>query len=151
MRTYASTANNPTRKKTVFYKKLEGSTSIFRSKPGHRILVGDSNVRLGSINGDHDTNSNKEILKNFLNNNFLVNINLLKTFLQYTFRDMSTGDKSIIDFLLTDMLPCRIPKHKILDGTLGASAQTAHKAILTKILFGAKVELSIRKNTTIWR
>ena len=151
MRTYAPTANSPTPKKTTFYKKLDGSTSIFHSKPGHRVLVGDFNARLGSITGDHGTNSNKDILMDFLNNDFLVNINLLKTFLQCTFHDISTGDKSIIDLLLTVMLPCRIPNHKILDGSLGTSAQTAHKAILTKILIGAKEELSIRKNTAIPR
>ena len=48
--------------------------------------------------------------------------------------NVSNGNSSIIDYLLTDMHVSKIAEHKILPGDLGRSSQTAHKALLTKIL-----------------
>ena len=45
------------------------------------------------------------------------------------------------------MAELQIPEHKILAGSLGTSAQTAHKALLTKILISTREEISERHKT----
>ena len=45
-----------------------------------------------------------------------------------------------MDYLLTDIHVSKITEHKVLSGDLGTSAQTAHKALLTKIALTAKKE-----------
>ena len=135
---YAVHSGGSTAKKSSFWKELDGSTSKFQLKPGHRILVGDFNARLGSITGDHAKNSNKQYLLNFIQDHSLVNLNSIRAYGQYTFHNINNGDRSIIDYLLSDMDESQIPEHIILKGSLGTSAQTAHKAILSKIAIAVK-------------
>ena len=149
---YAPHSNKSKARKTSFYEELDGSTSRFRSKPGNLVLAGDYNARLGSITGDHSTNSNKDAFMDYLHNNYLTNVNVIRTYGEYTFHNISNGDKSIIDFLLTDMPISKIPEHEILPGSLGTSAQTAHKAILSKILCSTVEETTNKwKNPRRWR
>ena len=137
--TYAVQSCGPAYKKALFWRELNSSTSIFQEKPGHRILVGDFNARLGTITGDHDINSNKELLLSFVDDHGLINMNVLRSFGEYTFHNISNGSRSIIDYLLTDLESYKIPEHTVLTGSIGTSAQTAHKAILSKILIDAKI------------
>ena len=119
--------------KESFWNELNGSTAKVQAEKGNRILVGDFNARLGPITGDHATNSNKKYLMAFVQDHSLINMIIIKTYGEYTFHNISTGDRSIIDYVLTDMEPFRITEHKVLPGSLGTSAQTAHKALLTTI------------------
>ena len=112
----------------------------FKNIPGHRLLVGDFNALLGEITGDHASNSNKTAFLDFLGNHCLININVQKTFGQYTFHNISSGSRSIIDYLLTDMDESQIPVHVVLPGNLGTSAQSGHKALLSKVLIRVKKE-----------
>ena len=138
---YAPTANCPSNKKISFYNELNRMTSEFQSSPGYCILAGDFNARIGEISGDHATNSNMSPFLDFLDNHPpLTNINVLKTYGEYTFSNISNGSSSIIDYVLTDMHVSKIPEHKILRGDLGTSAQTAHKALLTKFMLTVKVD-----------
>ena len=130
---YAVQSGGSADKKLSFWKELNGSTSNLQQLPGHRILVGDFNARLGSITGDHTTNSNKKYLLDFIHDHSLINMNSIRTFGEYTFHNIKNGNRSIIDYLLTDMMEFKIPEHIILSGSLGTSAQTAHKAIFSKI------------------
>ena len=124
--------------RTSFWKELGGSTTKFQEKQGSRILDGDFNSRLGPITGDHDTNANQDELLSFINDHSLLNMNIIRAFGKYTFHNISNGNRSIIDYLLTDMDECKIPEHEVLPGSLGTSAQTAHKAILSKIMISLK-------------
>ena len=149
---YAVQSYAPKNKKQVFWKELNDTTSSFQQRPGKRIIVGDFNTRLGSITGDHASNLNKNYFMSFLQNHFLINLNVCKTFGKYTFHNISTGHRSIVDYLLTDMEASEIPKHEVLEGSLGASAQTAHKAILSEIDVTAKETLDIgNKGRPRWR
>ena len=75
------------------------------------------------------------------NLNKIININnLVTTYKNYTFRNISNGSCSIIDYLLTDLHSSRILEHKVLGGDLGTSAQTAHKALFSKIRITMKVK-----------
>ena len=144
---YSPHAESPKDKKNSFYTELNGSTTQFQNKPGQLIFIGDFNARLGAITGDHSTNSNKEAFMDFLNNHSLINLNVLKTFGQYTFHNIRCGNRSIIDFLLTDMEETQIPIHSILPGSLGTSAQTGHKALFSKILVNVKQELQAKPSS----
>ena len=135
---YAPQAYSTTSIKSAFYDELNGTTAKFQEKPGHRIIVGDFNARLGSVTGDHSFNSNQKVFTEYINNRALRNINVIKAYGQYTFHNITTGDRSIIDYLLTDMSPPNILEHEVLDGALGTSAQTAHKALLSKVLITSK-------------
>ena len=137
---YAPHAESTKEKKMSFYKELNGSTAEIQNKPGHVILVGDFNARLGDITGDHSTNSNKDAFIDFLDSHSLTNMNVLKAFGQYTFHNIRCDSRSIIDFLLTDLHESQIPVHIILPGSLGTSAQTGHKALFSKILASVKQE-----------
>ena len=86
-------------------------------------MVGDFNARLGEITGDHASNSNKTAFLDFLENYGLININALKTFGQYTFHNISSGSRSIIDYFLSDMDESQIPVHLVIAGSLGTSTQ----------------------------
>ena len=130
---YAVHSYGSAEKKLSIWKELNGSTTKFQQLPGRRILVGDFNARLGSITGDHATNSNKKYLLDFIHDHSLINLNTIRTFGEYTFHNIKNGDRSIIDYLLTDMAKYKIPVHVILSGSLGTPAQTAHKAIISKI------------------
>ena len=135
---YAPHADSPTDKKTSFNRELNGPTTEFQQKPGHVILVGDFNARLGESTGDHSSNSNKDAFVDFLETHSLINLNVLKTFGQYTFHNIRCGSRSIIDFLLTDLHESQIQAHIILSGSLGTSTQTGHKALLSKIFVTVK-------------
>ena len=67
-------------------------------------------------------------------------MNVIRTYGEYTFHNIKNGDRSIIDYLLTDMEQYKIPVHVVLSGSLGTSAQTAHKAIFSKISILVKEE-----------
>ena len=70
----------------------------------------------------------------------------------YTFINVSNGNSFIIDYLLTDIHASKIPQHRVLVGDLGTSAQTAHKALLTKIMLTVKKEHYQRpKKRPRWR
>ena len=70
----------------------------------------------------------------------LSNINTLKIYGQYTFVNISNGARSIVDYLLTDLPLSKVIEHKVLPGDLGTSAQTAHKALFSKISLSLKEE-----------
>ena len=142
---YAPHSDSTIDKKISFYEELNGSTTELQNKPGHVILVGDFNARLGETTGDHSTNSNKGAFEDFLDTHSLINLNVLKTFGQYTFHNIRCGSRSIIDFLLTDLHESQIPTHIILPGSLGTSAQTGHKALLSKVFVRVKQEM--KKNS----
>ena len=150
---YAPTANSSETKKTSFWNELNHTTSEFQSLPGYRILAGDFNSRIGVISGDHATNSNMDPFLEFLDDHPpLANMNVLKTYGQYTFFNISNGHRSIIDYMLTDMHTSKITEHTVLSGNLGTSAQTAHKAILSKVMLTVKEERYIRpKKNPKWR
>ena len=131
---YAPQASAASDKKSLFWEELDVSTTQFQEKPGHRIILGDFNTRLGSITGDHASNSNKKAFTDYMTDHTLINLNVIKTLGQYTFHNINTGDRSIIDYLLTDMSVSKIQKHQVLNGALGTSSQTAHKALLSKVL-----------------
>ena len=130
---YAVQSGGSAVRKDSFWKELNGSTAKFKESKGFRVIVGDFNARLGSITGDHAKNSNKGEFMRFVQDHSLTNMNVIRTFGEYTFHNIRTGDRSIIDYLLTDLEPSRILEHKVLPASLGTSAQTAHKALLTKI------------------
>ena len=130
---YAPCADCPRDKIISFYDELNRSTTKLQTKPGHRVLVGDFNARLGGTTGDHDTNSNKHLFEDFTTTHSLINLNVLKTWGQFTFHNIRNGSCSIIDYLLTDMNESQIPVHLILPESLGTSAQSAHKSIFSKI------------------
>ena len=93
------------------------------------------------MSGDHATNANMLPFLEFLEDHpSLSNINTLKTYGQYTFVNISTGSRSIVDYLLTDLHPSKIIVHEVLSGDLGTSAQTAHKALFSKIALTFKEE-----------
>ena len=150
---YAPTANSSDKKKISFYNELNRTTSEFQSLPGYCILVGDFNARIGVISGDHATNTNMGPFLEFLDDHPpLTNMNVLKTYGQYTFFNISNGHSSIIDYMLTDMHASKITEHIVLSGNLGTSAQTAHKAILSKIMLTVKEEDYTRpKKNPKWR
>ena len=82
----------------------------------------------------------------------LINLNVLKTYGQYTFINISNGNSSIIDYLLTDMHESKVHEHKILQGDLGTSAQSAHKALFTKIKLNMdEVQYQRSKRKPKWR
>ena len=138
---YAPTASCPEKRKTSFYDELNRTTSKFQTFPGYCILAGDFNARIGEISGDHATNSNMGPFLEFLDSHPpLVNINVLKTYGQYTFVNISNGNSSIIDYMLTDMQASKIPEHNVLAGDLGTSTQTAHKALLSNITLTVQEE-----------
>ena len=138
---YAPTANSPQERKLSFYGELSGTTSKFLDLPGHCILAGDFNARVGDISGDHATNSNMLPFLEFLEDHpSLSNINTLKIYGQYTFVNISNGARSIVDYLLTDLPLSKVIEHKVLPGDLGTSAQTAHKALFSKISLSLKEE-----------
>ena len=116
-------------------------------------MAGDFNSRIGVISGDHATNSNMNPFLEFLDDHPpLTNMNVLKTYGQYTFFNISNGHRSIIDYMLTDMHTSKITEHTVLSGNLGTSAQTAHKAILSKVMLTVKEERHIRpKKNPKWR
>ena len=150
---YAPTANSPKDRKLSFYRELSGTTSKFLDLPGQCILAGDFNARIGDISGDHATNSNMRPFLEFLEDHpSLTNINTLKAYGKYTFVNISNGNCSIVDYLLTDLHPSKITEHTILPGDLGTSAQTAHKALFTKISLNLKEEQNIfTKRNPKWR
>ena len=150
---YAPNAGTSEDKKICFYQELNRTTSKFQNLPGYCILVGDFNARIGKISGDHATNSNMGPFLEFLEDHPpLSNINVSKTYGQYTFINVSNGNSSIIDYLLTDMPVSKIAEHRILGGDLGTSAQTTHKAIFTRIHLIAKVvRYSRPKKRPKWR
>ena len=127
---YAVQVCGPADKKSSFWKELNGSTSAFQEKPGFRLLVGDFNARLGSVTGDHGANANKEQFLSFMYDHALINMNVVRSYGEYTFHNISNGDRSIIDYLLTDMGSFKVPEHVVLNGCLGTSAQTAHKTTI---------------------
>ena len=138
---YAPTATSSNTKKVSFWEELNSTTSDFQDQPGHCILAGDFNARIGDLSGDHATNSNMGPFMEFLDNHPpLTNINVLRTYGQYTFINISNGSRSIIDYLLTDLPVSKVSEHKVLHGNLGTSCQTAHKALLTKFLLKVKEE-----------
>ena len=150
---YAPNANSSESRKLSFYTELNRSTSQFQNLHGNCILAGDFNARIGRISGDHATNSNMGPFLEFLEDHPpLININTLKTYGHYTFINISNGNRSIIDYLLTDMHASKIQEHRVLGGDLGTSAQTAHKALLTKIMLTLRKERYQRpKKKPKWR
>ena len=150
---YAPTASCSEKRKTSFWDELNRTTSEFQTFPGYCILAGDFNARLGEITGDHATNSNMGPFLEFLDSHPpLTNINALKTYGQFTFVNISNGNSSIIDYMLTDMEASKILEHKVLAGDLGTSAQTAHKALLSKITLTVQEEPYISsKKRPKWR
>ena len=55
---YAPNASCIDSRKTSFYEELNSTTFQFQKRPGHCILAGEFNARIGDISGDHATNSN---------------------------------------------------------------------------------------------
>ena len=90
-------------------------------------------------------NANKEQFLSFMYDHALINMNVVRSYGEYTFHNISNGDRSIIDYLLTDMGSFKVPEHVVLNGCLGTSAQTAHKAILSKVLIDYKESGNITK------
>ena len=150
---YAPNANCPESRKTSFYEELNSTTFLFQKRPGHCILAGDFNARIGDISGDHATNSNMNHFLDFIADHPpLINVNNLMTYGHYTFRNISNGSCSIIDYLLTDLHSSRILEHKVLGGDLGTSAQTAHKALFSKIRITMEVKNHPRlRKRPAWR
>ena len=142
---YAPNATSPRDRITSFYKELNCTTFLFQDRPGHCILAGDFNARIGSVSGDHATNTNMDPFLDFINYHPpLVNFNVLKAYGHYTFVNISNGYSSILDYLLSDLHPSKIIEHVVLGGDIGTSAQTAHKALLTTILQKSKEEVFLK-------
>ena len=144
---YAPNASSPRDRITSFYNELNCTTFLFQDRQGHCILAGDFNARIGNVSGDHATNTNMDPFLDFINYHPpLVNFNVLKTYGHYTFVNISNGNSSIIDYLLSDIHPSKIVEHVVLPGHIGTSAQTAHKALLTTILQKSKEETFPKPN-----